>query len=656
MLSSAGLKRGIKIALLLSFLPILMALSVNDFTTKTAPTYITDAPDGYGVPSPMSKRMGLLVTSTGIIKQVNDNYNITLGDSVNISADGERSLGDVSAGFGSPLRYQWFEASETDKWQSIDPKKTNSKHLSFRPTEKGIYWFQLRMSYSTFWLNHYIYTKVAKVTVTPNRIKVDTITLDTNSDYIYNKKNFFNNNSTYALALVNPDNSTEQVKWSLNQNDGDLAKIDDDGKVTANLVSDQNNKSGEIEIHAAANHNLPETELAHATKKIKIGGGLLDTHVSFGKSALFELQGMENSNRGIDTDDIDIIWQRKKKGADKFKDISSLNKSDSKFSFETSDVSFSDDGDLYQATVKTSINNKEQSYTTNPAKLIVNPTKDYNVDFSVTVEDYFSKDPQNTNHLNNIKSGDQIAYHIVLSNHGKKTIDSSELTLLVPQNTETDPSHILIPDKVTEIKDPTSQLDGDVKKLNFEILSLKPQETRTFDISIRAPIIDKKQTLIFNPTYSYTNMGEKTIIKSPELSFTFVTNRIELHPQSIIFEPITLFEKDVIKHRTSSGTPITVDDQRIDTSKAVTLYLQQTSNFLDRDKKILPFHLFIYDSDGSVKNIKDKTLIATSRPLFPLDSIHWDRDHGLLLHVDNATNLTPGNYSADITWTVKQAP
>lgn len=655
MLSSEAIKRGIKLTLLFLFLPILMALSANDFNVKTGSTYITDAPSGYGEPSPMAKKLGIFVTSTGIIKQVQDNYNITLGDSVNITADGERSMRDASSGLGTPIHYQWFKSTAEDGWHSIESEKSDSKHLSLKPSKEGSYWVQLRMSYLTFGWTNYIYTKVAKITVIPNRIKADTISINTDSDYIYNKSNFLNNNSAYASALINPSNSTEQVKWKLNPEDENLAHIDDSGKITANIVSDNETKSGEIEIHATANHYLPQTELAHASKKVKVGGGLLDTHAFIGNPALFEIQGTNTPTSRMATNNINIIWKRKKKGADKYQDVSALNKSNNIFTFETPDVSDSDDGDLYQATVKTSINNKEQSYTTNPARLIVNSPETSNVDFSVTIENYFSKDPQNTGtNLNTIKSGDQIAYHIVISNHSKNIINSSNLTLLVPKNTETDPSHILIPDKDKEIKDPVPVIDGDVQKLNFEILSLKPQETRTFEIDIHAPLIDKKQTLIFKPTFSYTDMGQKNEITGPELYFTFVTNRLELHPQNIIFEPITLFDKDIIKHRISSDTPITIDDEVINRPVRVNLYLQQTTDFMDKNSHTLPFHLLFYKPDGSITDLKNNTLIATSKPYAPLEPIHWDRNHGALLHVDNAANLIPGNYSADVTWTVEQ--
>jgi len=662
MLSSGTIKRGIKLTLLFLFLPILMALSVNDFDTRIDSTYITDAPSGYGEPSPMANKVGILVTSTGISRQVQDNYSVTLEDTVNISADGERTpLDFASGGLKSALDYQWSMVTPNKTWNDIEGAKSNT--LKFTPHQEGTYWFQLKITYyiqnllNPFYpYQNNMYTKVAKVIVTKNRVKVDSIDIKTSSDYIYNKRNFFNDNSTYASAIIKPTNSTEQVKWSLVQNDK-LAEIGDNGQIKANLVSDEDNQSGEIEVRATANHDLQETKLVHMAKKINVGGGLLDTHASVGNSALFEIQGIDSPKSRIATNNINITWECKKKGTDKYQDISSSNKSDNKFEFKTSDVSLSDDGDLYRATIKTSINNEEQSYTTNPARLIVNPNEDSDVDFSVKVENYFFKDPQNTNtKLNNIKSKDEIAYTVTITNHTKSIINSSNLTLLVPKETETDSDHILIPDKNNELKNPVHIIDGEVQKLTFEILSLKPQETRKFEIDILAPVIDKKQTLTFKPTLSYTNMGQRNEITSSELNFTFVTNRLELHPQSIIFEPITLFDKNIIKHRTSSDTPITIDDEIINRPERTSLYLQQTSDFMDKSNHTLPFHLLFYKPDGSITDLKNNTLIATSEPYAPLGPIHWDRNHGPLLHIDNATNLTPGNYSADITWTVEQVP
>ena len=658
MLSSGTIKRGIKLTLLFLFLPILMALSVNDFDARIDSTYITDAPSGFGEPSPMANKVGILVTSTGISKQVQDNYNVTLGDTVNISAEGERTpLDFASGGLKSALDYQWSMVTPNKAWNDIEGAKSNT--LKFTPHQEGTYWFQLKITYyiqnllNPFYpYQNNMYTKVAKVIVTKNRVKVDSIDIKTSSDYIYNKRNFFNDNSTYASAIIKPTNSTEQVKWSLVQNDK-LAEIGDNGQIKANLVSDEDNQSGEIEVHATANHDLQEVELAHTAKKIKVGGGLLDTHASVGNPALFEIQGINSPKSRIATDNINITWECKKKGTDKYQDISSSNKSDNKFEFKTSDVSLSDDGDLYRATIKTSINNEEQSYTTNPAKLIVHSPETSNIGFSTSIHNGINYDENDKNiNLSNISSHDEVSYDFILSNHSNNDIEDSALSILISKYTDTNKDSILLDGS---IESPEIQIGENFKHLTFKIPTLKSKETRKIQVRINSTIIEKSQTLIFHPTYTYVQNGYHTAV-GPELSLKYTSDSIELHPKNIVFEPITYFDQNHIKHRTSSNIPITFDDQRKDKSKGISVYLQQTSNFMDKNKNILPFHLIFYKSDGSANDIKDMTQIATLKPNFPIDPIHWDRNHGLLLHVDNFNNLMPGNYSANITWTVIQAP
>jgi len=279
----------------------------SPFTIQTIladSTYTTDAPVGYCEPTDMAKRVGIIYTSTGIVKQLQNEYFVTLGETVKLSGDGY-------PGRGNSLNYEWWKASEDEGWQKISGRKSSSKNYKFKAKNAGTYWFQLRMNYVT---GHghkaetkYIYTQVAKVVVTPNRIKAESITLDTDSDYIYNKNNYFTDNSAYAFAEISPERSTEQVKWSLKDSGEDLAVIDDDGKISANVLPKQIHKTGEIEVYATSNTELPDAPIVQATKKITVGGGLLDVHSTAGNSASFEIQGIRD-NVKLDTSKVTVIW------------------------------------------------------------------------------------------------------------------------------------------------------------------------------------------------------------------------------------------------------------------------------------------------------------------------------------------------------------
>jgi len=676
MLSSGAIKRGIKLTLLFLFLPILMASSVNNFDTRIDPNYISDAPSGYGEPSPMAKKVGILVTSTGISKQVQDNYNVTLGDTVNISADGERTPFDVaSGGLKSAFDYQWSMVTSNKTWNAIEGAKSNT--LKFTPHQEGTYWFQLKITYyiqnllnpfSPYQNN--MYTKVAKVNVTKNKIKVDSIDIKTSSDYIYNKRNFFNDNSTYASATIKPTNSTEQVKWSLVQNDK-LAEISDNGQIKANLVSDEDNHSGEIEVHATANHDLQETELAHTTKKIKVGGGLLDTHVSIGNSALFKIQGMGTTSN-VYNDNIKITWQRKRKNSNDLQDVSNLNKSNNKYSFEVPDISFADDGDLYQATIKASINNKEHSYTTNFAKINVNPTDDPNISFKAEINNgtrndrltAFSKSgskttlectlPRDTSHnLYKIMPNDELNYIFDITNNSKNIIESSEIIFEFPRSTS---ENIIVDNNDLFYNIDTEK---NLKRIHISVISLGPKKSAHVEVHLFGPV--DNQNITFQPTYiSNYKSGENHITKSPQFTLNYISNKIEFHPKNIFFESISPLDNNSLKHRTypsETDTPIDIDDQRCDKSKKARLYLKQTTDFINPKRDVLPFDLLFYDPNNinDPQNIKSKTLISSSKENQAFEPVHWDRNHGILLHLNRNSNLKTGNYQAEISWIMEDS-
>jgi hypothetical protein len=55
------------------------------------------------------------------------------------------------------------------------------------------------------------------------------------------------------------------------------------------------------------------------------------------------------------------------------------------------------------------------------------------------------------------------------------------------------------------------------------------------------------------------------------------------------------------------------------------------------------------------QNINNKILIEYSQKNQTLKSIHWNKDEGLLLHVDD-TNFIAGQYNANLSWIIEDAP
>jgi len=417
---------------------------------------------------------------------------------------------------------------------------------------------------------------------------------------------------------------------------------------------------------------LQETELVHMAKKIKVGGGLLDTHASVGHSALFEIQGMNSPTNRAYGDNIKVTWQRMKKDSNNYQDVSNLNKSNSKYSLEITDISFTDDGDLYQATVKTTINDKEQSYTTNPAKLIVNPTDDPNISFKAEINNGSRKDrlsklssqddkvtlecslPRDTsNNLYKIMPNDELNYVFDITNNSKNIIESSEIIFQFPKST----SENIIVDNNDQFY--TIDEENNLKTIHISVVSLESKKSAHVEVHLFGPL--DNQNITVQPTYisNYKN-GETHIAKGSQFALNYISNRIEFHPKNIFFESIRPFDNTLLKHRifpNETDTPIDIDDQRCDKSKMAKLYLKQITDFTNQKNDILPFDLLFYDPNNTndPQNIKSKTLISYSKKGQALESIHWNRNHGLLLHINRNNNLKSGKYKAEISWIIEDS-
>lgn len=620
--------------------------------TKILAADTNEYPDGFYDPSPNAQRIGPMYTTSGIIKQVQENYYVKSGETVEITADGRRSLIDVRYGKNRALTYEWRMASDSEDWHVIG---SNSKHLSFTPEKDETYWIQLKISYP-FWefmalltggdpTIKYIYSNVAKVNITSEAIKTDQLEITTDNDYIYNRPNFFNGQSTYATAHTKPFNTTEQPTWALRDKDSELAYIDEDGKITANVFEGDIYKSGEIQISATTNHNFFDADFLNATKTIQVGGGLNDVQSAVGNEATFRLMGFrEDEPLGKD---VKITWHRKERGNTDYVDVTSENASKNPLFYKIPDASPQDDESFYKATIETQVDRRPYKYETNPAKLLIAPANKSDILIETSIDNNtFTSHEDTTSDLYNVVANDEIKYYFKITNFGKNKIQSSELKF-----------HLIKGSEIVEINAnmiPEFQEQGEQQEVSIPTGSLMPKQSVEVQIKTSTPTINKRHKIITQPVFvSHYTAKEPFIVEGSELSLNYLTNNVELAPKNITFEPIRPSDNSYIKYRLpTSDIPIHIDDQRRNKSKAIGLFLQQDTPFINQDNEVLPANLFFHRENHAFLDISEKTLISTSDQFEALKSVEWSHDNGLLLHLNSNNNLVSGDYQAQLSWSI----
>lgn len=612
-----------------------------------------DYPDGYFEPSPNATRIGPLYTTSGIFNQIKDNYYVNPGKSVEISADGRRSLFDVRYGKGRAMTYEWRMASNSENWHTIG---TNSKHLSFTPEKDETYWIQLKISYPVWEFLalltgsdptiKYIFSDVAKVNVIPDPVKTDQLEISTETDYIYNRPNFFNGQSIYATAHTKPFNTTEQPTWFLRDKDSELAHIDEDGKITANVLEDGMHKSGEIQISATTNHNFLDGDFLHATKTVRVGGGLMDVHSAVGNEAIFQVQGFRE-NELENNKNVTITWQRKERDSPEYVDVTAENASDNPLFYKIPEASPQDDESFYRATIETKVDRRPYKYETNPAKLLIAPASKSDIVIEANIDNNtFTSHEDTASDLYNVVAHDEIKYYFKITNFGKNRIQSSELKFNLVAGTEiTDINANLVPEILEQ---------GDFQEVTIPTGSLMSKQSIEVQLKTKTPPISKRHKSIVQPVFiSHYPAKEPFAADGPELSLNYLTNRVELAPKDITFEPIRPGDDAYLKYRLpANDMPIAIDDQRRNKSKAVGLYLQQDTPFTNQNNEILPANLFFHQENRPFLDITEKTLIASSEEFEALKTVEWDHDNGLLLHLNSKDNLTSGDYQASLSWSI----
>ncbi|USQ69087.1 hypothetical protein M5C72_02295 [Companilactobacillus allii] len=562
----------------------------------------------------------------------------------------------VKSGWGfMDANYRWYKSTDGGvNWSEVsDYDAGMTKNLHITPKEVGTTYYQQKAVWTGSWFNstQVAWSQVAAVHVVPQDIYAKKIQLSHDDDYLYNTKNEIAPNSTLVREQVDPDNYTEDLVWSVDNSE--LASIDTEtGELFANLLG----KSGVVTVSATIDN--PDGTTISASTKVIIGGGLADQVTESGKSARFTLLGRigKLDLNSKEESEYTIKWFRQPVGTSQSIEVDA---SSNKASFiDVTDPKMKNSGDLYWAVINVRENGKDHSYTTNKAKLTVEPTDKPNIELNNEVKnESFDVDNIDTV-LNQVSHNDKVVYeNDIINKSDGGSLVNGEFVLPIRPGTGID--SVIIDGVKLDPKDYryVAEYDDKSSALIIDNINCLPEQTRHIKISTTVGSITQNETLITQPQivsneedHSYSKVGNI-------LTLNYVTNILNKSIRDISYGSINAYSKEKIISRTlDTNMPnnvVEIKDQRR-VKSPLKVFVSQISNFTNEKGILLPGSLRLYDNDKYVDIIENKSLVEASRQNEPVKSIGWSEKNGLLLYMHGSPVLE-GKYSATLNWTFEDS-
>ena len=639
------------------------------------------------IPStPPIKIIGIWLTSGYDVQPDSDNYTTT-SQPITLYADAGRSIFSALLSLTASPHYQWYSSDDGLIYNKVPSKDGGTNQsLTVNPTTIGTKYYQQWTDWYTLFswgplIDTMAYTNIIKVHVLPDPVNAKSVTVSSDSDYLYNNltSNFIGifdypvADTTQMHATADPDNATGTVKWY--SSDSSIASVDENtGAVSGNTKG----INGTVTITGV--YTNPDGSTISDSTKIRVGGGLDDQTVGVGGTATFKLQGSFSSADNVSTS---VEWHK----------VSADGKTDtivdkgSNLSYTTPATTLSDDGSHYYAKIKvsqtTNGSTSTQTGTTNKAALNVLTKGDPDISQKIEIANENTQ-ADSDSFLDNTMTGDEMDFQDTLTNNSTTgTLTDAKLTVPVrkgsiletlwvdnkvllvggaPLDASVTVTHQYNAEKgYDEIVFSSPSGSGASDSLNFNL-----GQTHTVKAFYKVSEVDKNETLTSAPTISGINSdGESYSSDGPSNTIKFTTGDITLDPSNISFGSHLQQSGSELLNRTddtnSPNNVLTVDDGRRDLEgksqiqiTSTPLYKEITdssgNNVIDTDQ-VMNSDLRYYDANGTYTSLTNgiTAIVENAISGSPLSSITWAPQEGLRLYVPNGS--TPGSYEGKVTWT-----
>jgi len=606
---------------------------------------------------PPKKFLGIWMTN-GYGLQPNSDYYTIVDSPVTLRTDAGRSVWNVILGIFDGDHFRWSQSTDGQNWTEISKADGGyKKNFTVTPTEVGTVWYQLDTqyyNYATGWLGFktHIYSNVAAVHTLPEAVEALELDVTADDDYLYNTSDKLSN-TTYAHATPTPANATGEVTWAID--DTSLATIDENGMVTANSKS----LSGTVTVTGTFT-NKDGTSIDDDVE-IRIGGGLDDQIVDSGEKATFTLLGNTGGSDDDDDDDdgtgtVTVDWYKYDPGASKGVKVSS-----GEDTFYTTPVtSMADDGSYFQAILTFSTGKVTKTITSNKAKLTVIPSSEPDIEITnKLINDTYQHQDNTDLHLIDSTGEDSITYHDTLTNKSEDGILKGGYYVIPMLNDTTVNSVKVAGEELTSddyqiIPDPDTGSDN----LVISVGDFDPDESKDVFVNTTAPDITAKKNFPFNSyVYGTNHDGEVYRNEGADEKIDYITNKILPKISDIDFGTVSAFSKGTLKYRpdelNSPNNMVNVDDERRE-KNSLKVFVTQNTAMTNDDGDILSASLRYYDSGNYSDILNNKTPIHQTDVGATLDSINWNKEDGLLLHI-NDNYLKGGRYTTTLNWSFEDS-
>ncbi|NLR09122.1 WxL domain-containing protein [Lactobacillus sp. HBUAS51381] len=448
---------------LLVSITVLVGWLIIGTTAQAANTSAPQTPT-----SPPTSILGINLAG-GFTQQPIDS-NAVAGHNVTLSAKGTRNILEATTNPLGSRKYVWWES--TDGGSTYQTVGTNSSTYTFMTpevTKATPLMFQCEYDFTGIGLFYNEWSRIATVTVTPDRVPTTDIQVSADSNALYN------NESTTVHATLTPDNATDPITWT--SSNPDLATVDDYGNVTATSTSSSVN--GLADDHGIV--TITATSNGHdASTKIMIGA-LQDVTVNEGSDATFTLKNLPDGMTVAN-------WYKVDDGT-----TTALNSTASSYTVSKTTVS-GDNGTSYYAKLNYTVNGSTKSVNTNAALLTVNKsgllslTAVPNFNFgSIDTASVIQSDTT----LQNLDTATSGSNYDGNNNGDLSVMDSREtggdwtLTASLAPFTLSDGDNGSLSTVILDLSDPTSRLDQDIPATNTatKIYTSSDYDGQSFDVT-----------------------------------------------------------------------------------------------------------------------------------------------------------------------------
>lgn len=585
------------------------------------------------------------------------NTHLSYGNQITLHVQSVRSLLSIIMNPAESLTYTWVKYDGAT-WKKIPDVHGPDLIINANDSDKlqdihspGTNWYQVKAHYHTRVIPENFNSKIAAVHFLKTPIKATDLSITVDSNYLYNKKSDFDNSSLTPTATLTPSAATGTIKWEIS--DPTLATINPNtGEITAN----SNQKDGSFFIKATVTNN--DGSQISKTLLMNVGGGLFDQKVRAGEDATFNIQGFNASNRS--DSDLLVTWY---KVDHILKKTTQVSQGFNQFSYTIKNTSEKDNDDHYFAEIVMFPNDKikRKKITTSTGLLTVLPSIDSLITLTNTISNtsITDKTDNDNSSLNDITNNDPIKYKMTLKNDDNQDLDSTTLHLYTYLNTKI--SQITINDK--KIPETHWKIVPSEKNLNqlvqINVGALPANSKLNVVIDTITPKITEQRKFASTPYFVAADPQDNhwQAIGS-ELILNYITDKLAIHVNDIVFDPIVNFQGAMIKHRTdASNAPndiVYIDDQR-KKKHPLKIMLQQDGHLTNENKLVLDASLMLHKPDSAPVPITSPQEVTNSVQDEPLKSVAWKRDEGLLLHVKGGY-MPAGQYHTTLTWCIKDAP